>query len=385
MKEIGTNVSGVTLNSEGGDILTKSAENLLSYFRTLPKGEPITATQNELAKTLNCNRRTIIRSLEQLEEAGKIRIESGKTEGAQNTYFLNKEKPAEIVHVTAKKPESSFYLLDKVTQKTFEITKSGHYSIGVENKKDKKAGKEINVFLEIDFSEIENNPAFKISKPLNMYDKRIYNIICSLWKAGNHCITLAQIYRELERKTGMPAKSQAEKIRESSEKMAKIVIEIDNYEEAAVYRGYPHFQSGRINLLPSESITDRSIEINGQILDYCLYLYREPPLLTYAEAHKQITALTPEQATLPDGLSTTEDNLILDDYLKYRIARHKAYGTKILYKTIYETCKIDNKLKRSRATKKIRKLLTHYKQTGMIKSYQERKDGITFAPCIALE
>lgn len=154
--------------------LTKSAETLLNYFRTFPAGKPVTATQGELAKALNCGLNTIKRGLKQLEELEYIRIESGgATDNKTNVYFLNKEKPAEIVHVTAKKPESSFYLLDKVTQKTFEITKSGHYSIGVENEKDKKDGKEINVFLEIDFSEIENNPAFKISKPLNMYDKRI--------------------------------------------------------------------------------------------------------------------------------------------------------------------------------------------------------------------
>ena len=360
--------------------LTKSAENLLSYFRTLPKGEPITASRKELAKALNIGTASVSRAIKQLEEQDYVRIESGgATDNKTNTYFLTPKKPTEIIHITAKKPESSFYLLDKVTQKTFEITKSGHYSIGVENKKDKEAGREINVFLEIDFSKIENNPAFKISNPLTPYDKRIHNIICSLWKVGDQRITLAQIYRELEGKAGLPSKTQAEKIRESAEKMAKIVIDVDNQEEAVSYR-YSHFHSGRINLLPSESITDRSIALNGQILDYCLYLYREPPLLTYAEAHQQITAFTPEQAILPDGLSTTEDNLMLDDYLKYRIARHKAYGTKILYKTIYEMCKIDNKLKRSRATIKIRKLFIHYRQTGMIKSYQEKQDGIIFAP-----
>ena len=202
-------------------------------------------------------------------------------------------------------------------------------------------------------------------------------MICSLWEVGNQHITLSQIYREMEGKKGTPNAKQAQRIRESAEKMAKVIIEIDNQQEALAYH-YPHVQAGRTYLLPSESVTNRSVEMNGKILDYCLFLYREPPLLTYAKAHKQFTMFTPEQASLPDGLSTTEDNLQLDDYLKFRIARLETYGTKILFKTIYENCGIDDKHKRSRAMSKIRKLLAHYQKTKLIKSFREQPDGITF-------
>lgn len=289
---------------------------------------------------------------------------------------LEEENRPEI-RIAGKKTEYIICLLDKVSRKTFEIKESGNYPIAVESRADEKDGKEITVFLYIDFSGIEDNSSLKISKPLTPYDQRVYNVICSLWKAENHYITIAQIYRRMERKTGAPNAKQAEKIRESIEKMARIIIEIDNRQEAGAYN-YPHFQSGRTYLLPSESITDRSIEMNGKILDYCLFLYREPPLLTYAEAHKQITKFTPEQAALPDGLSTTEDNLQLDDYLKFRISRNKTYGTKILFKTLHENCGIKTPNQRSRATTKIRKLLTHYKTTNLIKDFKEHTDGITF-------
>ncbi|MBR1528112.1 MAG: hypothetical protein IJ642_02270, partial [Oscillospiraceae bacterium] len=73
--------------------LTKSAETLLNYFRTFPAGKPVTATQGELAKALNCGLNTIKRGLKQLEELEYIRIESGKEHGNQNLYFLNFSTP----------------------------------------------------------------------------------------------------------------------------------------------------------------------------------------------------------------------------------------------------------------------------------------------------
>lgn len=400
--------------------LTKTEKLLLEYFRKFPLNKPITTEQNELAKSLGCSRMSIARAVKSLEEKGYIRKESGKEDGTENKYFLispektskppsrntktfsrkyyvckNFTRKSNIItktfieeinkaKISAKRPETHTQLIDKLSTLIFsgKISKTGEYEIAVESNKD-KGKKEISTILDIDFSEIEQSQTLKLSKPLTPYDKRLYNVVCSLWKAGNTHISLAQIYRGMEQKAGTPNAKQAQKIRESAEKMAAIRIEIDNRKEAEAYN-YPLFQSGRTYLLPSESITNRSIEMNGKILDYCLRLYREPPLLTYAMKHKQIALFTLEQAALPDKMRITDDNLLLDDYLKKRIARMKrekkisqSYNGKILYSTIYENCGIDNKVKRSRTTEKLRILLKHYQNTKLIEKYKERTDGIT--------
>ena len=79
----------------------------------------------------------------------------------------SESRPEIRISARDKKPESIICLLDKVSRKTFETTKSGNYPIAVESKTDSKNGKEVNVYLDIDFSEIENNPSFKLSKPPN--------------------------------------------------------------------------------------------------------------------------------------------------------------------------------------------------------------------------
>ena len=74
----------------------------------------------------------------------------------------------------------------------------------------------------------------------------------------------------------------------------------------------------------------------------------------------------------------TEDNLTLDYYLRHRIRQIRTErGGKILFKTIYDRCDIDTSVKKTRAAKKIRTLLDHYRDTGLIKSYKENADGIT--------
>ena len=281
----------------------------------------------------------------------------------------NKEK----ISVTAKKPEAVPFLLDKVSQNIFKHLEAGTYSVNVE-----KSGSNdnLNTIITLDFEELESNKALTF-RPLTPFDKRVYVAIGALWHAGNEYITIQQIHRAMGGK-GSPSMNQINAINEAISKLMKTTIKIDNQEESESYN-YPHFVYDS-SLLPAEKIQELSI--NNRIAKHAIHLFREPPLLTFARKRKQITTYTLEQFTLPFARAT-EDNLLLDDYFRNRIARmkrdkekKKPYNNKMLYTTIYENCGIDTRKKRYDATTKFRKLLDHYQKTGIITGYQEQQDGI---------
>ena len=279
----------------------------------------------------------------------------------------------EKISVTAKKPEAVPFLLDKVSQNIFKHLEAGTYSMNVE-----KSGSNdsLNTIFTLDFEELENNKALTF-RPLTPFDKRVYVAIGALWHAGNEYMTIQQIHRAMGGK-GSPSMNQINAIDEAISKLMKTTIKIDNQEESESYN-YPHFVYDS-SLLPAEKIQELSI--NNRIAKHAIHLFREPPLLTFARKRKQITTYTLEQFTLPFARAT-EDNLLLDDYFRNRIARmkrdkekKKPYNNKMLYTTIYEKCGINTRKKRYDATKKFRKLLDHYQKTGIITGYQEQQDGI---------
>ena len=292
-------------------------------------------------------------------------------EKAKEKYEADADK--EKISVTAKKPEAVPFLLDKVSQNIFKNLEAGTYSMNVE-----KSGSNdsLNTIITLDFEELENNKALTF-RPLTPFDKRVCVAIGALWHAGNEYITIQQIHRAMGGK-GSPSMNQINAIDEAISKLMKTTIKIDNQEESESYN-YPHFVYDS-SLLPAEKIQELSI--NNRIAKYAIHLFREPPLLTFARKRKQITTYTLEQFTLPFARAT-EDNLLLDDYFRNRIARmkrdkekKKPYNNKMLYTTIYENCGINTPMKRSRATTKFRKLLDHYQKTGIITGYQEQQDGI---------
>ena len=68
--------------------LTKTAEKVYNLLERRANNSRLTATQDELAKELNCTPRNVRKGLTQLTENGCIRIECGKQSGKANTYVL---------------------------------------------------------------------------------------------------------------------------------------------------------------------------------------------------------------------------------------------------------------------------------------------------------
>lgn len=279
------------------------------------------------------------------------------------------EADVEAVQVVAQQVEALTMPLDKISHVAFNDFENTNGQIKLKAERDQDSGKmELNILFSLDFDALP--PTVRATKKLTPTDKRIQIAIAALKEAGNDVISLNQIHKATGN-TGKPSSSQIKKYRDSIIKQIGGRISIDNSQEAALYN-YPKFTyTGP--LLPVEMIT---AEINGQLTNEAIHIFREPPIITFAKGRKQVTTIKME--VLQSPISKTDANLRIDDYLLERIARAKNGGNnRILYKTIYENAGITTAKQKQRAPEKILKYMDHYKASGFIESYHADKAGIT--------
>lgn len=283
-----------------------------------------------------------------------------------------------IEKITAKPIKTSDFPLDKpnrVIWDCLETTDGGGqlaFNIAVE---ESGSDKEINIAYAIDFDELDKIPNLKITRKLTRYDKRAHNAVAALFNAGYKVMGIRQIYNAMGYK-GSAGKSDIEKINNSLTKMAGANIYIDNIEEADAYKSKPHFKyDGK--LIPMERVT---AEINGNITDGAIHLYREPPLMTFARERKQITTIT--VGLLNSPLNKTDNNIRLEDYLIERIAHIKngKQKSKILYETLFKNIQANTRKQRQRAKENAAKFLDHCIKEKFIKGYEPLEDGIQIRP-----
>ena len=278
---------------------------------------------------------------------------------------------AELPAASATRAEIIEYPLDKVNsnfwnmlQETKKRTLMRAFNMAATGSK-----KPVPVTFNIDFKQLEEK-GLHIAKKLTPYDKRVYVAVSSLYNSKINPITLTQIHYAMGN-TERPASAHLMKIQSSITKMNLTLLEIDNIREAAVYNYDELPWKGAV--LPCEQITAVA---NGKITDAAILLYREPPVITFAKIHSQITTITVK--VLQSPVSKTDANLLIDDYLIERIAHAKTgrLSCKILYETLYENAQITTYKQKERAPEKIKKYLEHYKECGMIAAYKMGKDGI---------
>lgn len=247
----------------------------------------------------------------------------------------------------------------------------------------------------ISFDDLEKNtPGLTFTRKLTPYEKRIYIAAGALWNAkGHHPFTYSELYAAAGY-IGRPGGNDTDKIDAALTKMNGAKIYVDNVEESGAYN-YPHFRYDG-SLLPLERV---SIIENGKAVDAAIHLFREPPLISYAKEHKQITTISVKLLQSP--LSKTDANILLEDYFLDRIARAKnerhkwekrrchtqkdrddkakalEKNVRILMNTLYEKTGITTLKQRQRAPEKIKKLLDHYKAEKFIGEYRIDDASIT--------
>lgn len=285
---------------------------------------------------------------------------------------LKQEQPA---NVTANKVTALTYPLDKFNHTlwnslTPEQT-AGWIDIEMAREADRKKGLSLKANVFINFDDLGDD--LKITKTLTAYDERVYIAVAALFDAGNNVISLTQIYNAMGN-TNAPNKRDREKIFNSLLKMGGTFLRIENAAEAKKYNYEKIKFSGHLLDFRTKEAT-----INGKTTDQGIYIMSRPVLVEIAEVRGQITTIKPEYLTT--SLSQTNENLALEDYLIWRIARaankKKTNHERILYKKIFERAGIKTRSQKARARDKVKKLLIDYKQSGLIERYTIQPDGVT--------
>lgn len=278
--------------------------------------------------------------------------------------------------IAAHKLEDLDFPLDKVNQNVWRLLEKtdGQLRLNIDVRKTgtKKA---IDVLYCLDIEDLED---VSITRKLEPYDKRLYIAIDAICHIGYFTMSYQQIYNAMGYE-GRAGKADIEKIDASLTKLSSARLFIDNIQESKAYK-YARFTYDGA-LLPMERIKG---VINGQVAEAAIHVFRVPPLMAFARERKQITTIN--RRLLGSPLNKTNQNLCLEDYLIYRIARIKNSNSKnkILLATIYENAGITTIKQKQRAPAKIKQLLDHYIQCGFIKGYSPEKlddlkkaDGVT--------
>ena len=294
----------------------------------------------------------------------------------------NKRIPQSVI---AKEVLGIDYPIDKVNGNIWNLLagaeKNGQLAIRF-NMAKHNSGKNAFLIYSINFDNLPEN--ISVSKKLTPFDKRVMISAAALFNAGNEIVSASQIYEKMGN-TGRPSAKAVKKINDSILKMNSARIILDNTFEGAGEEAETETYNKRSvktkykgSLFPMELV---EAYINNQFVESAIHLFREPPLVTFARDRHQITTVEPKLLQSP--ISKTDANLMIDDYLIDRISKMKRAKqkkkqviTKILFSTLFESCRINTKMQKSRAPEKIKAYLDYYKQCGFIAGYTMLEDGI---------
>lgn len=282
-------------------------------------------------------------------------------------------KRQHIPNVTSLAIRSIGYPTDKVNCHLWGNLRIGKQTIlKAESDRDRARGKRADIIAMLNFEELDG---VKISRPLTIYDKRVFIAVANLVNEGQYILTPTQIYRAMGSTTTKLNQTDKEKILESLSVLVRARVFIDNTTEAKLY-GYDQIK-GDFPLLAASIVT---AYVDGQLTEGALEIAEFPKLFQFSIDRGQITTVPIKLLESP--ISKTKANMTLEDYLIRRISQmnnpNKKVPNKILLSTLYEQCGIKDRMQKSRLVNdKLPKLLNHYVKTGYIKSYTLDSKSIT--------
>ena len=288
-------------------------------------------------------------------------------------FAFTDEERKELAEVKVSYPASYITPIDKVSNKAFEGVLNSSEPIGVEVVKKAKSRKPIYTLVSIDITELEG---VKINgrRELTAFDREVHDAIITLYvEGGNTYITVNMIYQMMTGKRGAHCSSkQAQAISDAITKLMFSHAVIDASQEAQL-RGLDKARYDS-NLLNAKRLT---VSANGQTTE-AIKILDTPILYDYAERRNQIGRF--DVKLLDSPVNKTEENIVLDGYLRRRILSMKGsskLSPTIKYETVYKQLEITAGSESSLRNKKmkvrntVKKLLDFYKKEGFIKGYVE--------------
>lgn len=189
----------------------------------------------------------------------------------------------------------------------------GQVSFELANSTDESNGLSVPGFYALSFP-ADDDETVKLPKTVNYFDERVQAAAASMFIEGRDIQTTTDIYYGMGNK-GKPSKYTLDKINNSLTKQGMARAYINNKYEAERYN-YPLINQDE-NLI---MFTRVNVVINGRET-VAIQLAKEPFLMRYARAHKQVSAVP--IAALQSGVSQTEAHLEVEAYLLRRIAQQK--------------------------------------------------------------
>ena len=301
------------------------------------------------------------------------------TQGVNKPVVLRERPEAGAIEITRTIYPASFATpIDKVSKKAFagELTDQLQ-PLKMERRNSKRP---VTTLASINF----NAPQLQGITNLTMYDRSVYNAICTLYIRGkNEYITPQMIYQAMTGKEEAYLNpKQAEAISGSITKFMYGGIHIDATEEVN-----KHNMGGSLiydtNLLHAERVTHN---LNGTITE-CIRIIKTPVLYEYASYKDQIG--NAPIAALATPVNKNEDTLALQAYLMDRIFAMRGTDPQrdIAYSSIYSAvwgkgAASSNRMQKSRVRAYAAAILKHWATQGtskdggsLIKGYTEYPNG----------
>lgn len=233
--------------------------------------------------------------------------------------------------------------------------------------------------------------------PLNQLDKLILTAAISEQAAGNDVVTFGRLFHTIGGKRLDKAKNIQAAIDDSISKLRRTEIIADVTALTNKYKRYAATLDAAPNvegkiilkgaLLPSETIT---ANINGKVTDGAIHFSVKPVLFKIAEMKNQLVHCSPKLLAAP--IRTTEQTLKLKNYLLERVLKIKGshdrksnkrvrkLNKSILFDTICRQCELNtaDKWQMQDLRKCVAQNLDHFKEQGLIKSYEFTKKSRKF-------
>lgn len=321
------------------------------------------------------------------------RQDARKTAEANDAISKMLDRLSDSKNILTVKPDTFYATIDKVGNQLSLLTPNEEWSIRVENQKDKKKGLALRTKVLLTFNDErdENN--------IDRLDEELWNVIFTLWETakqigavqnGTVVTTLQTIYQLL-------TKNHNSRIDEDREidlidrllKLNGANLNINATEEGAYYQDLKEFER-RGSIL--NIVIDGAI-VNGTYVKNAVHIIRLDlsPRYLYAKIKNSITS-TPMAQLSTHAKSKTDENILIEAYLRMRIETAEGQGTLIRTDAILEHAGIDYsayknpKDKKKRTIKKITDALEGFKENGYIGGWhwnaksRDKYYSITFKP-----
>lgn len=250
----------------------------------------------------------------------------------------------------------------------------------------------VTVFVNISFDDED----VRYSRKLTTWDRTVHNAICTLWKAGNSLFTAEEIYRTMNglSPSEFVHPNTLGAVTKSIKKLGETNIEIDYTEHMLMNdKALKLKDDERIELkgkiLAIEEITLRKAGVKGGVIKkgYRLLRMEGPILLQYSEAVKQVISVPYQMLNTKDATRSTQEVIVLREYLLTRISQMKStknkLSNKMLYSTILDEMEVPQEQRNADKMIKVRKhikdiLELWQRRDKFIKGFTEYKEGKTF-------